>query len=173
MNKIIIFGNSGSGKSTLANRYAEGLGLKHLDLDTISWKTPGVRKETGESIQELHAFMDAHDAWVIEGCYSSLIQEASKEATELIFLNPGIQECQNNCKARPWEPHKYETKEAQDKNLAMLLDWVADYETRTDEFSLIAHKQTFESFDGIKHELKSNRETLHKDLHLPQEGAQQ
>lgn len=164
MNKIVIFGNSGSGKSTLARRYSEGLGLEHLDLDTIAWDESGVRKSASDSIAELHAFIDAHQSWVIEGCYSSLIKEASNSASELIFLNIPFEACQENCRERPWEPHKYETREDQDRNLEMLLDWVAEYETRTDEFSLKAHKEIFDSFTGKKDELKSNEESQNKTV---------
>jgi len=158
MNRVVLYGNSGSGKSTLAQRYRKGLGLQHLDLDTIAWAASGVRKETAESIRELHAFMDAHESWVIEGCYGSLVKEASRSATQLVFLNPGIMECQKNCRARPWESHKYKTQEEQDANLKMLLKWVADYEHRRDEYSLKIHREIFASYNGIKQELKSNRE---------------
>jgi len=162
MKKIVIFGNSGSGKSTLAGCYAEKFGLNHLDLDTIAWKASGVRKSIKESINELQTFINEHPSWVIEGCYSSLIKEASNAASEIIFLNLSVAECQKNCSNRPWEPNKYKTKEEQDKNLEMLLAWVADYETRTDEYSSLTHKEIFDSFTGNKRVLTSNIETLSK-----------
>lgn len=157
--RILIYGNSGSGKSTLAGRCAKILSVPHFDLDEIAWKSAGVRKEISESIGELDAFIASHGSWVIEGCYGSLIREAAKSATDLVFLNPGIEACQKNCESRPWEPHKYDSKEAQDENLEMLLAWVADYEKRTDEFSHQAHKEIFESFTGKKQELKTNFES--------------
>lgn len=54
---------------------------------------------------------------------------------------------------RPWEPHKYPSKEAQDANLEMLIGWIAEYETRTDTFSLAAHRALFDRFTGDKIEL--------------------
>ena len=138
MKCVVIFGNSGSGKTTLARHLAKEHKLQHLDLDDIAWESPGVRRDIAESVEALRSFITEHDEWVIEGSYGSLITEASNAATELIFLNPGVETCQENCRARPWESHKYPSKEAQDKNLEMLLNWVADYETRTDEFSLSA-----------------------------------
>lgn len=164
MIKVVIFGNSGSGKSTLARRFAAHPGVGYLDLDNIAWVASGERKDIPESIEELKAFMNTHTSWVIEGCYGSLIQEAAKSASALIFLNPGIEACQKNCRARPWEPHKYETSDAQDKNLDMLLSWVADYEVRKDEFSLQAHRDIFDSFCGNKLELKSNAEAQSKAI---------
>lgn len=158
MNRILIFGNSGSGKSTLARRYRKGLGIAHLDLDEIAWEAEGVRKRLEDSIGELRDFVSAHDQWVIEGCYGSLISEAAQWASELVILNPGIKACQENCRSRPWEPHKYESKEAQDENLKMLLKWVSEYHTRTDEFSYATHRAIYDSFNGAKKELRSNTE---------------
>lgn len=158
MPKIIIFGNSGSGKSTLARRLAELHGAAHLDLDTIAWKAdaPGVRAEPGASRAALREFAENNPDWIIEGCYSELLKEASEFCTEMVFLNPGVAACVENCRARPWEPHKYASAEAQDENLKMLLGWVREYETRADEFSLAAHRELFDSFAGAKIELKSN-----------------
>lgn len=158
MLRILVFGNSGSGKSTLANSIAKLPNLAHLDLDTVAWKPgePGVREPLRKSFEAIDQFTDAHQNWVIEGCYSSLLEYAADSANEMIFLNPGVHACQENCRARPWESHKYESKEAQDKNLSMLLDWVAQYETRDDEFSLQQHRMLFDSFDGAKSELTTN-----------------
>jgi hypothetical protein len=64
-----------------------------------------------------------------------------------------------NAEARPWEPHKYPSKEAQDKNLEMLRAWIRDYEVRDDEFSLAAHRALFDGFKGEKVEL-SSREAI-------------
>ncbi len=155
MSKIVIFGNSGSGKSTLAQRYVSHLGFSHLDLDTIAWEAGGDRKKLAASLVDLRAFMDAHAVWVIEGCYGSLIEAVSREATELLFLNPGTNECLENCRSRPWEPHKYASMVEQEKNLEMLLRWVSAYQDRADDCSLRAHRALFEQFSGPKQELRS------------------
>ena len=96
--------------------------------------------------------METHSEWVIEGCYSSLLTMALPFANEIHFLNPGVEVCQTHCRNRPWEPHKYSSKQAQDKNLSMLLKWVADYTERDDEFSLKAHQELFRDFQGTKTE---------------------
>ncbi|MCG8527572.1 MAG: hypothetical protein MI748_14420 [Opitutales bacterium] len=168
MPKVVIFGNSGSGKSTLANKYASLPEVKHLDLDTIAWKPdqPGVREELGNSLAKLELFISENQDWAIEGCYSSLISKAADYADELIFLNPGISACRENCKNRPWEPHKYGSKEEQDKNLDMLLSWVADYENRKDEFSLTAHLELFQKHEGKKVMIRSNAEAAAKSSQL-------
>ncbi|YCM46067.1 hypothetical protein V2O64_08560 [Verrucomicrobiaceae bacterium 227] len=170
MKRLVIFGNSGSGKSTLAQSYAKAFKLKHLDLDTIAWSSPGIRKEIEVSLTELSAFISRNNGWVIEGCYGSLLSKAVGAANEIIFLNPGIESCLANCQSRPWEPHKYESKAEQDHNLKMLLNWVAEYHSRTGEFSLTAHREIFDSFSGIKQELTTNQaaQSLAKEQSKPQ-----
>lgn len=156
MNRIVIYGNAGSGKSTLARSYAESFGIAYLDLDRIAWDSPGVRREIERTLNDLRSFMLDHESWVVEGCYGGLIEEAIKSAEELLFLNPGVEVCLENCRSRSWEPHKYDSKEIQDEHLESLLAWVADYEKRTDEFSLEAHTALFDAFAGKKQELKTN-----------------
>lgn len=149
--RLVVFGNSGSGKSTLAKR----VGLPHLDLDTLAWqpRTPPVRRPLAESAKELDGFIRANEEWVIEGCYADLLALAAPRCTRMVFLNPGVEACVAHAKARPWEPHKYASKEAQDANLAMLVDWIRSYPRRTDELSLAAHRALFEGFRGEKAEL--------------------
>lgn len=169
MGRIIVFGNSGSGKSTLAKALA-GDPSAHLDLDMIAWKAdqPGVRAAHEESVRELMRFIKGSDDWVIEGCYSGLLRAAAAYCTEMIFLNPGIEACVENCMARPWEPHKYSSREAQDANLEMLVGWVRAYESREDEFSLQEHRKLFDAHEGSKVEYKSKEEVLKRiNRHQP------
>jgi len=151
MKKIIIFGNSGSGKSTLAKKY-QAAGLAHLDLDTIAWDmNPGpVRKPISESAEAIQEFVDNNAAWVIEGCYADLLEIAAEHATEVVFMNLDVELCIANARSRPWEPHKYDSKETQDKNLAMLIDWIRQYPDRTDAFSKAAHEKLYADFKGNK-----------------------
>lgn len=160
MKKIIIFGNSGSGKSTLAKYLCESEQLAHLDLDTVAWlpEMPPQRKPLADSRVDIEAFVTTFAGWVIEGCYSELLEMVLPEATEIVFLNLPVDQCIENAKARPWEPHKYESKEAQDANLDMLISWIADYETRQDTFSQTAHQRLFDSYDGKKIEHTTNKE---------------
>ncbi len=151
--RLVIFGNSGSGKSTLARAYAQQPGMTHLDLDTIAWDETGKRSPLTDSLKRLDAFIATHKQWVIEGCYGSLLGPTVNNANEVIFLNPGVTTCQENCGTRPWEPHKYKTAREQEQNLPMLLDWVADYYSREDEFSFQVHREIFDRFTGKKREV--------------------
>ena len=155
MKKIVIFGNSGAGKSTLAKKLKDDLGLAYLDLDTLAWEAASVpvRKPLAASRKEIDAFLQAAEGWVIEGCYTDLLSYVTRLTDEVIVLNPGIEVCVQHCRKRSWEPHKYASKQEQDNNLPMLIDWVKQYELRDDEFSLKAHKALFESFSGDKREI--------------------
>ncbi len=152
MSKVVIFGNSGSGKSTLAKELKETEGLAHLDLDSIAWHptSPPERKSIAESTSEISVFIDSNDRWVIEGCYSDLLEIVIPASSEIIFLNLPVEACIDNAKNRPWEPHKYESKQAQDANLNMLTNWIAQYTERDDIFSKSAHEALFKGYEGKK-----------------------
>lgn len=159
MKRVLIFGNSGSGKSTLANKLADEKQLAHLDLDTVAWQatTPVSRKPIEESKALLDDFTAQNDNWVIEGCYADLLELLTPVASEMIFMNLPVEACIANAKARPWEPHKYESKAAQDANLEMLIDWIAQYTERDDAFSQSAHQKLFDGFTGQKQMINANR----------------
>ncbi|PAJ74557.1 shikimate kinase [Pseudoalteromonas sp. NBT06-2] len=152
MSKFVVFGNSGSGKSTLAKELALKNQLAHLDLDTVAWQsiTPAERLSISESSKSINDFLSINSDWVIEGCYSDLLELVIQQAEEVIFLNLPVSACIDNAKNRPWEPHKYESKEAQDANLEMLINWISQYTARTDTFSKFAHEKLFEDFQGKK-----------------------
>lgn len=74
-------------------------------------------------------------------------------------MNLPIKACISNAKNRPWEPHKYESKEAQDANLGMLIDWISQYEKREDVFSQAAHRKLYDEYRGTKRMYTSNDRT--------------
>lgn len=154
--RVLIFGNSGSGKSTLARRLGEQHGLPHLDLDAIVWEPRkiAVQRPPDEISAALAAFLDENGRWVIEGCYGELVELAAAHCTELVFLNPGLDACLENNLRRPWEPHKYSSKETQDAMLENLQAWVRGYYVRQDEWSYLAHRRIFDTFAGCKRESK-------------------
>ena len=159
MKKIIIFGNSGSGKSTMAKKLCSEFSLAHLDLDTLAWlpTTPPKRKPLPDSQKDILNFIKDNDGWVIEGCYSDLLQMAIEDSNELIFMNLPVEVCILNAKNRPWEPHKYESSEAQDKNLEMLIEWISQYNERDDTFSKAAHEKLYEHYRGRKSMIITNK----------------
>lgn len=139
MKRILLFGNSGSGKSTLARQLAEMEGLAHLDLDILAWlpTVPPKRAPLAETRKRIQEFMRANESRVIEGCYTDLLEIAGEEADEIVFLNLDIEQCVENARARLWEPHKYESREAQDANLEMLVTWIRQYRKRDDTYTFL------------------------------------
>jgi len=151
--KLLIIGNSGSGKSTLAARFCEQLSAEHLDLDTLAWETdviPPTRRAMNSSVTGINAFTTRTEHWVVEGCYTDLLELLITEASHLVFLDLPIEACIDNAKQRPWEPHKYSSKSEQNKNLPMLMGWIEQYDERVDTFSYVAHDDFFERFLGVK-----------------------
>jgi len=158
LRKILIFGNSGSGKSTLAKRLCGDDDLSHLDLDTLAWKPeiPPERKPINVSASDITKFINLNRGWVIEGCYSDLLEVALPFSNEIIFMNLPVDSCIKNARNRPWEPHKYESKGAQDNNLEMLISWISQYPKREDVFSEAMHKRLYERYSGRKSMVTSN-----------------
>ncbi|MGN6829917.1 hypothetical protein [Paucibacter sp. M5-1] len=155
---IAILGNSGSGKSTLAAALAAAGGMPCLDLDTVAWEPGQIAVPRPEALAraEVRAFCRGHPNWLVEGCYTTLIEAALEFRPRLVFLNPGLEACLANCRARPWEPHKYASRQEQDAKLGFLLSWVADYYARSGPLSLATHERCFEAYAGPKHELRSS-----------------
>ena len=156
----MIFGNSGSGKSTLAKKLANLDDLAHLDLDSLAWEltVPPKRKALDLSKQEIIKFTTSNKNWAIEGCYTDLLKIVEPLSNEIIFMNLPIAACIKNAKSRPWEPHKYESKKAQDANLDMLIDWIGQYQKRTDTFSESAHTTFYKQYVGKKTMFTTNAE---------------
>ncbi len=107
-----------------------------------------MRRPISESWSEITTFMEEHAAWVIEGCYADLLERVMPHCSEVIFLNLPTELCLANARKRPWEPHKYSSKKAQDENLEMLLEWITQYDVRQDEFSRTAHEALFQQYEG-------------------------
>ena len=150
--RILVFGNAGSGKTTLARALSQEFGLAHLCLDRIAWQAGGVRMPLAESVAALNGFIAEHANWVIEGCYGDLIEAALPHCTDLRFLNPSIETCIANARKRPWEPSYCQSPEEQARLLGPLIDFIQQYNTRDDEFSLQRHRAIFELFAGAKQE---------------------
>lgn len=86
--RIAIIGYSGSGKSTLAAQLGQKLQVPVLHLDSVHWLPGWVERPREEEKQIVRAFLDEHDAWVIDGNYSSLWHdERMEKADQILFLN--------------------------------------------------------------------------------------
>jgi adenylate kinase family enzyme len=150
--RIAIAGNSGSGKSTFARQLASSGSIPILDLDTLAWEPDeiAVPRPVEQAATDVREFCESNEQWIVEGCYARLIVATLSCDPHLVVLDPGLEQCVTNCRTRPWEPHKYQSKEEQDSRLAYLLAWVEEYYTRDDDMSLAAHKKLYRHYDGPK-----------------------
>ena len=153
--RIAILGNAGSGKSTLAKALSANRALPVLDLDSVYWEPGAIAKPRPLllCLGDVRRYCGVHDSWVIEGCYADVVEASFSWRPELLFLNPGLDVCLENCRRRPFESHKYRTKEYQDGMLDSLLKWVADYYERDGTMSLRGHMKLFERYDGPKRQI--------------------
>ena len=94
---------------------------------------------------------------IIDSELDAIENTGTFRANEIFFLDLPIEVCIKNAGQRPWEPHKYPSKQAQDQNLEMLTNWIKDYDTRTDSFSKKAHQTLYESFEGKKTRITHNK----------------
>ena len=151
--KMILLGNAGSGKSTLARKIMSKQAAARLFLDEVAFQDGAERRPLSDSIADVRRFMADNESWIIEGCYAEIIEAILGNCEELIFLNPGVDVCIAHCRARPWEPEKFSSKEEQDDNLENLIEWVAAYESRADEYGLSQHREIYDAFPRKKREL--------------------
>lgn len=143
-------GNAGAGKTTLANSLFDLCPAPKLFLDEVAFAESAQRRQVTESVEIALAFAVKNNSWIIEGCYTSIVQPLVPYCDTLVFLNPGIETCVTHCRQRPWERKKFNSPEEQNANLENLIAWVRDYTTRTDEYGLLQHRRLFDSFQGRK-----------------------
>lgn len=155
--RTILLGNAGAGKTTLARRLLREQPAACLSLDDLAFAEGAVRRPLVESVAAARDFIDANASWIIEGCYADIIDALLDRCDRLIFLNPGVEACVSHCRARPWEPDKFPSRDEQDQHLEHLVDWVRQYEQRDDEYGLSRHRALFDGFRGDKCELSDPR----------------
>ena len=101
--KIAILGYSGSGKSTLAKVLAAHYGIPALHLDSLHFLPGWVARPREEERQILGAFLDEHDAWVIDGNYTKLHYERRLEEADRIVI---FQFDRFSCLYRVWKRYR-------------------------------------------------------------------
>lgn len=84
--RIVIVGSSCSGKTTAAKSVAEALGLKHIEIDDIFWKSGWVESTYGDLFPKIEKAV-SDDQWVVDGNYGRLRQVIWPRATEVIWLD--------------------------------------------------------------------------------------
>lgn len=152
--RVILLGNAGAGKTTLARKLLAKEPAALLALDEVAFAEGPQRRPLAESVAAVRQFIARNDSWVIEGCYADIIEAILADCDELIFLDPGVEACVAHCRARPWEPEKFSSRQEQDAHLETLIEWVRSYEVRADEYGRRAHQALYDAFAGYKREFK-------------------
>jgi adenylate kinase family enzyme len=85
MKRVLVLGNSGSGKSSFAEKLADKLGIPCIHLDSHYWKPnwePTPKEEWPFVVRQL---ID-RDEWVMDGNYSTTLDERMQWADSAIYL---------------------------------------------------------------------------------------
>jgi adenylate kinase family enzyme len=87
--RIAVVGTSGAGKTTLAARLAAALGVRHIDLDAVTWQPGWIalhETDPDEFLRRAAALME-EDAWVSCGNYVTSRPPLLARATHLVWLD--------------------------------------------------------------------------------------
>ncbi len=85
---------------------------------------------------------------VIEGCYADLVQASATGQDHLIWLDIPVEQCIENARDRPWEAHKWASRELQNEFLPRLLDFIAGYSDDDSPTGRPGHAELFGTFPG-------------------------
>jgi adenylate kinase family enzyme len=85
--RIIILGGSGSGKSTLANRISLYTGYPIYHLDNLLLNSDWSQKEKSKWLNICKKEFLSEDTGVVDGNYSSVLNERINWADLIIFIN--------------------------------------------------------------------------------------
>ncbi|MFA9431519.1 adenylate kinase [Egicoccus sp. AB-alg2] len=86
MQRIAVVGNAGSGKSTLARRLADGLGLRHVELDAI-FHQPGWQPLPEATFRARVEDAVRADRWVVCGNYGAVRDLVWPRADTIVWLD--------------------------------------------------------------------------------------
>lgn len=151
--RILIIGNSGSGKSWLASRLAAHIRADHVELDALHWEPGGFnQRRAPEAAISAVRVAAACDAWVIEGVFGWLAEEAAPRATLLLWITLPEDQCIVNLQGRSIKSGE------DDASRDALLDWCRGYRSRTTSSSYAGHEAIYNRFGGRKQMLETRRD---------------
>jgi adenylate kinase family enzyme len=84
--RVSVVGNSGSGKTTLAAAIAAGLGVPHLELDSV-FHQPGWTELPLEQFRATVGDVVATDRWVVDGNYTAVQDLVWARADTVVWLD--------------------------------------------------------------------------------------
>lgn len=92
MKKIIIIGCPGSGKSTLAKKLQKITGIPLFHLDMMYWNEDKTTAPKSLFLERLSKVMEGEE-WIIDGNYSSTMEQRINACDTVIFLDYPLDIC--------------------------------------------------------------------------------
>lgn len=83
--RIAVLGSSGSGKSTLARRVTQRTGWRHVEIDAL-YHLANWQQQDREVLREQIADEIAHEHWVCDGNYNSVVGDLVQAAADTIVV---------------------------------------------------------------------------------------
>ena len=105
MKKVIIIGCAGSGKSTFARALAKKTGLPLVHLDLLYWQADGTTVPKDVFLARLRDHLKREE-WIIDGNYSSTMEERIAACDTVFFLDYPTEVCLNGVSARRGKPRE-------------------------------------------------------------------
>ena len=134
-------------------RLAEAFGTEAIDLDDIHWEPGGYNVAHDKQLAiEAVRQAAARPAWIIEGVYGWLAQEAVSRATVLIWLDIPVGECIANLRQRGLR------RGGNEASFMQLLAWASDYPQRQTSSSFAGHERIFAARPSQKLRLFSKKD---------------
>lgn len=92
MQRVLVIGNGGAGKTWLARQLSNRIGLPVIHLDQHFWQE-GWQKSSKEEWEEKVAGLAVGRGWIMDGTYSSTLEQRLAEADTVILLTPSRWKC--------------------------------------------------------------------------------
>jgi adenylate kinase family enzyme len=105
-----VIGNTGSGKTTFARALGQKLGVPHVELDALHWKSDW-SMSSPEEVRAAVAEVLAGDGWVVDGNWGSTLgTTVLDQADEVVWLDLPFRTCFWRLLRRTWR--RVRTREA-------------------------------------------------------------
>ena len=99
MKKVIVIGCPGSGKSTFSRRLAEMTNIPVYHLDMMYWNEDKTTVNKNIFLERLDAVLQK-DEWIIDGNYTSTMEQRILACDTVIFLDYPLEICLDGVKSR-------------------------------------------------------------------------
>jgi len=97
-----VIGNTGSGKTTFARALAQKLGVPHVELDALHWKSDWVMS-SAEEVRAAVGEVLSGDGWVVDGNWGSTLgTTVLDQADEVVWLDLPLMTAFRRLLRRTW-----------------------------------------------------------------------